>query len=279
MIRNIIFCITILGLLSCNQKPEKFTRLEQLSDQPLAVITGTAADVVAREKFPDAVKQNFYSTTDAAYNVKTGKSAAFLFDRAVLRNIVKKYPKLTLIEEPVDTAEIAIAFNKSRLVLMEKVNTVLEKFKDDGTIQKMKAKWISPVYQKIPRLPEINPNAKVFSTSAFSGLQVIQDSAMSHSTKDREFLKIGVCAEYPPMMYVYNTQITGFDMELAIRIANMLGKEIKIIDMSFDSLILSLQAEKIDFAISKFEITNERKNFVNFSEPYLKTPLSALVKK
>lgn len=279
MIRDILLCIALLGVSSCNQKTEKFTHLEQLEKQDLAVITGTAADVIARERFPDAVKQNFYSTTDAAYNVKTGKSAAFLFDRAVLHNIVKKYPELTLIEEPLDTAEIAVAFNKSRLVLMEKVNIILERLITDGTIQQMKAKWINSDHQEAPRLPEIKSYKKVFSTSAFSGLKVVQDSARSHSTKKREVLKIGVCADYPPMMYVYNTQISGFDMELAIRIANMLGKDIEIINMGFDSLILSLQAEKIDFAISKFEITNERKNFVIFSDPYLKTPITALVKK
>jgi ABC-type amino acid transport substrate-binding protein len=54
---------------------------------------------------------------------------------------------------------------------------------------------------------------------------------------------------------VYNNRITVFDMELAIHTGNILGRKIQIVDMSFDSLILSWQAEKIDFAISYFDLS------------------------
>jgi polar amino acid transport system substrate-binding protein len=68
-------------------------------------------------------------------------------------------------------------------------------------------------------------------------------------------------------------------MELLIKIADILGQDFEVVDMSFDSLILSLHSEKIDFAISNFDITEQRKKFVNFSEPYLIQDIVALVKK
>lgn len=274
----ILFLFVFTGLTSCDRSSEKYTRLSQLKGEPIAVITGTAADVACREYFPDAEKQNFYATTDAAFNVKIGKAAAFVFDKAVLQNIADSYPELTLIDEPVAEAEIAIAFNKSQIVLLEQINVALEKLKSDGTLKTMKEKWIDPGFQEVPALPDSQTRSKVFTTSPYSELIRLPDTASTMSDDDN-VLKVGVCAQFPPMMFVSNNQITGFDMELAIRIGNLLGKKIQIVDMSFDSLILSLQAQKIDFAISNFDITEERKRFVNFSDPYFVQDISALVRK
>lgn len=280
MKKTVILLIVMLSFAACNQKEERYTRLYQLKGKQLAVITGTAADVVSGKHFPDAERQNFYSTTDAAYNVKIGKSAAFIFDKVVLDNIVKKYPaELTLIEEPVAKAEIAVAFHKERMVLLEKVNVALEQLRADGTLQAMKERWINPGYTEVPQLPRRFSHYKSYTTSPYSDYQSL--SAPPHDATDAEGdkLKVGVCAQFEPMMFVSNTQITGFDMELLMRIASILGKEIEVIDMSFDSLILSLHSEKIDFAISNFDITEQRKKFVSFSDPYLVQDISALVKK
>ncbi len=276
---NVLFLLLMMSLVSCDHTAEKYTRLEQLKGKPLAVITGTAADVVSREYFPDAEKQNFYSTTDAAYNVKIGKAAAFLFDKAVLSNIVKTYPELTLIEEPVAQARIAIAFNKQRIVMLEEVNAALEKLRTDGTLRAMKKNWLYQDSNHVPALPEPKSGSRVLSTSPFNEFERVADSLSETQSDESDILRIGVCAQFPPMMFVYNNRITGFDMDLAIRIGNILGKKIQIIDMSFDSLILSLEAEKIDFAISNFDITEERKKFVNFSDHYLVQDISALVLK
>ncbi len=278
-VKKVLFLLLMMSLFSCERAPEKYTRLEQLEGKPLAVITGTAADVVSREAFPDAEKQNFYSTTDAAYNVKIGKAAAFLFDKAVLSNIVKTYPELTLIDEPVAQARIAIAFNKQRIVMLEEVNTALEKLRSDGTLKTMEKKWLYQDNHQYPALPESEPGNRILSTSPFSEFEQVTDSIPGQQPDDKDVLRIGVCAQFPPMMFVYNNRITGYDMELAIRIGNILGKEIQVIDMSFDSLILSLQAEKIDFAISNFDITEERRKFVNFSDHYLEQDITALVLK
>ncbi|MDZ7776992.1 MAG: transporter substrate-binding domain-containing protein [Bacteroidales bacterium] len=278
MKRNILLLVIIIFFSACNQDSEKITRLFQLKDRSVAVITGTAADVAARKYFPDAEKQNFYATTDAAYNVKIGKSDAFIFDKVVLDNIIQKYPELTLIAEPVAKAEIAIAFNKERIVLLEKVNVALEQLQKQGTMEAMKARWIEPGYEQVPELPQKSATGKRYTTSPFSDYHKAHPSSMKKSGKG-SVLRVGVCAQFEPMMFVSNNKITGFDMELLIRIADILGQDFEVVDMSFDSLILSLHSEKIDFAISNFDITEQRKKFVSFSEPYLTQDIVALVRK
>jgi len=274
--------LTLVGLMvllaACSQKEEKITRLWQLEGRSLMVLTGTAADIAARKNFPAAEIMDVYSTTDAAYNVKLGKADAFIFDEVVLKNIVRKYPaSLTIVEEPVAKAEIAVAFNKERTVLMERVNSSLEKLRKNGILAQMKQKWIHSNYKAVPELPKLNEGGDIDTVWVKNGYYYQLSSTEGRQTESA--LKVGICAQFEPMMFVYKNQFTGFDMELALRLGKMLGKKIEVVDMSFDSLILSLQSGKVDFAISNFEITPQRKEFVNFSDPYLEQDISALVRR
>jgi len=57
------------------------------------------------------------------------------------------------------------------------------------------------------------------------------------------------------------------------------GKKIEIIDMAFEGLIPALQSGKIDFALSNFNVTEERKKLINYSIPYIDNEISALVRR
>lgn len=64
-------------------------------------------------------------------------------------------------------------------------------------------------------------------------------------------LVIGTSPDYPPYESIdKNGNIVGFDIDLAIAIANQIGREVIIKQMAFDSLILALEHEKIDIIIS-----------------------------
>jgi len=274
-----LILILFIGISCSQQKDERITKLSQLKNKRISILTGTAGDIASRKRFPDAQFIDFYATTDAAYNVKIGKSEAFVFDEVVLRNIAGKYPGLTLIDEPVASVDIAVAFPHERIVLLEKVNNVIRQMRKKGTLQAMKQKWIDSEYQKVPDLPdwefEFTEDTTVWVRNGFYYNTLPEMSADSVENA----LKVGISAQFEPMMFVSNNKFTGFDMELALRIGKLLNRKIEFVDGSFDSLILSLQAEKIDFAISNFEITEPRKEFMSFSEPYLVQDISALVKK
>lgn len=274
-----LILILFIGVSCSQQKNERITKLSQMKDKRISILTGTAGDIVSRERFPDAQLIDFYATTDAAYNVKIGKSEAFIFDKVVLKNIDRKYPDLRLIDEPVASVDIAVALPKGRIVLLEKINDAINQLKKDGTLQAMKQKWIDSEYQVAPDLPdwklEFSEDTTVWVRNGF----YVNTTSEMRPDSVVNTLKVGISAQFEPMMFVSNNKFTGFDMELALRIGKLLNRKIEFIDGSFDSLILSLQAEKIDFAISNFEITEPRKEFVSFSDPYLVQDISALVKK
>lgn len=82
-------------------------------------------------------------------------------------------------------------------------------------------------------------------------------------------LVMGTNAEFAPFEFVNdNNEYDGFDVDLAKEIATILGMELKIEDMAFDGLIPALQAERIDMVVAAMTIRDDRKEKVNFTEPY-----------
>ncbi len=78
-------------------------------------------------------------------------------------------------------------------------------------------------------------------------------------------------ANFPPFEYFSGSDIVGVDIEIAQRIADDLGVELKIENADFDGIVASLAAGKCDIAISGMTITEERKKEVDFSIPYIKS--------
>ncbi len=85
-------------------------------------------------------------------------------------------------------------------------------------------------------------------------------------------------ATFPPMEYVDNQKMTGFDIELVDAIGAKLDRKVQWTNVDFKGLIPSLVAGRADIAVSAIYITPERQQVVNFTQPYLSGGLVVLVK-
>ncbi|MBQ6575816.1 MAG: basic amino acid ABC transporter substrate-binding protein [Lachnospiraceae bacterium] len=85
-------------------------------------------------------------------------------------------------------------------------------------------------------------------------------------------------AAFPPYEYVEGSEITGIDPEIAKLIADDLGKELVIEDMAFDSIIAAVQSGKADIAMAGMTVTEDRKQNINFSDPYTEAAQVIVVK-
>lgn len=100
--------------------------------------------------------------------------------------------------------------------------------------------------------------------------------------KENGKVVVGLSADYAP--YEYHAlidgkdEIVGFDVDIARSIASDLGVELKIEEMSFDSLIEGLKQGKVDMVISGMTPKEERKKVVDFSDIYYKADQAILVK-
>ena len=123
----------------------------------------------------------------------------------------------------------------------------------------------------------------IFGLAACSGGKQESAASTMQKIKDKGELVVGTSADYPP--YEFHKEINGvdtivgFDMSIAQAIADDLGVELKVVDMSFDNLIMSLVNGEFDMVIAGMTSTEEREKIVNFTEAYLKSKILLLMRK
>ncbi|MDP3371388.1 MAG: ABC transporter substrate-binding protein [Candidatus Paracaedibacteraceae bacterium] len=83
-----------------------------------------------------------------------------------------------------------------------------------------------------------------------------------------EPIVVATSADYPPFEFYKNGEMVGFEIDLIKAIAFELKREVKFQDLPFDSIIGSLQAKRVDLAISAISATEERAKVVDFSTHY-----------
>lgn len=92
--------------------------------------------------------------------------------------------------------------------------------------------------------------------------------------KEAGVLVMGTSADYPPNEFHTEVDgkdtIVGFDVAIAQYIADDLGVELKVVDMSFDNLCINLAKGDFDIVIAGMASTEERLKSVDFSDPYFK---------
>ncbi|MBO7126373.1 amino acid ABC transporter substrate-binding protein [bacterium] len=115
--------------------------------------------------------------------------------------------------------------------------------------------------------------ATCFMMAAFIGCSSTNDSSNAGSAeiKTVESGKLTWATSIPFDFYEFfeNDSLKGFDVEIAVAIANKLGLKQQYDSMDFDSIIPSVANGKADIGLSALNITESRKELVNFSIPYL----------
>ena len=86
-------------------------------------------------------------------------------------------------------------------------------------------------------------------------------------------LKMVTEATFPPYEFLRGRQIVGVDVELGKAIAAKSAKLFKVESVNFDAIMPSLVSGKADFAAAGLTITEDRRQSVDFSIPYMKTGL------
>ncbi|MDF2615124.1 MAG: fliY1 [Clostridia bacterium] len=96
-----------------------------------------------------------------------------------------------------------------------------------------------------------------------------QDTS-SKSTLDKDTWIVGLDDSFAPMGFKdENGEIVGFDVDLAKALGEKLEKEITFQPINWDMKESELKSGNIDFIWNGYTITDERKEQVSFSKPYL----------
>jgi len=110
------------------------------------------------------------------------------------------------------------------------------------------------------------------------------------SAESDQFI-VGMEAGYPPFNWTQNDDSDGavkidgadgyaggYDVQMAKKVADGLGKELVIVKTEWDGLVPALISSKIDAIIAGMSPTEDRKEAIDFSDSYYTTELVIVVK-
>ena len=95
----------------------------------------------------------------------------------------------------------------------------------------------------------------------------------NNNSNDSKTLIMGTSADYAPFEFMYKgkdgtMQYGGIDVSVGQYIAESMGKELKVENMSFDYLLPSLVKGNFDIVIAAMEADGDRLKSADFSDPY-----------
>ena len=150
--------------------------------------------------------------------------------------------KVKVVDIELSSEEYAFGVDKKQPELKEKCNELLKEMKSNGELEKISNHFFG------------------------DGEPVAVTSAKQDNSKDQ--LVVATNAEFAPFEYKEGDKFYGIDMEIAKLLADKLGKELVIVDMAFDAVLLSVQQQKADIGMAGLTVTEERAKQVDFSDPY-----------
>lgn len=123
------------------------------------------------------------------------------------------------------------------------------------------------------------------------GSGATDDSSTADGSADSETFVVGMEAGYPPFNWTQNDDsngavkidgadgyANGYDVQMAQKVADGLGKELAIVKTEWDGLVPALVSSKIDAIVAGMSPTEERKEAIDFSDSYYTTELVIVVK-
>lgn len=150
--------------------------------------------------------------------------------------------KVKVVDIELSSEEYAFGVDKKQPELKEKCNELLKEMKSSGELEEISNHFFG------------------------DGEPVAVTSAKQDNSKDQ--LVVATNAEFAPFEYKEGDKFYGIDMEIAKLLADKLGKELVIVDMAFDAVLLSVQQQKADIGMAGLTVTEERAKQVDFSDSY-----------
>ena len=220
--------------------------LTQFNSATLGVVTGSLYGGYSREQFPNAAIKEFNTFADVLVALKQGKVDGIMLDKPNFNSVARTDKSLACVTVPAYSVEIGFGFQKNDggNELRAQMNALLTKLTTEGKTDELIEKWYGETEpaESIP-LDELSSNSKT--------------------------LNVAIDTTRKPFVYMYEGKPVGFEIEVLYMFCKEYGYNVKISDISFASGLAGLASEKYDLVCGGLYMTAERKESVNFSDPYM----------
>lgn len=231
----------------------------------VGVQSGTTGEDWAKENLePNGVEVVPYDDILLAFSaLQAGDVDGVINDLPISQDVVKDEARGLKIVEEIKTDETyGFAFSKENTALRDAINWGLAQVIESGDYDTIYEKWFG---DKPLSMPEATSNA--------------QKPAGTIPTLTAGKIIVGSDTAFPPFENVEGGQTVGFDVDLVNAIAKQIGMTAEFKSYKFDALITGVQAAtEFDMVASAMTITDERKQSIDFSDPYINSNQSLAVK-
>lgn len=88
--------------------------------------------------------------------------------------------------------------------------------------------------------------------------------------QEKGVITVGNAPDYPPFESIDDKgERIGFDIDLIQAMAKQLNLKVEFVTLGFEVIVTAVQSGQVDLGVSGLSITEERKQFVNFTDPYM----------
>ena len=243
----LILCVFILMLTGCtNTLPASDVHnVDDLSGKKIGVQIGTTGDIYATDYEGDdagTVIERYNKGADAISSLKNGKVDCVIIDEQPAIAFVNKNSDLSILDEEFVIEDYAICISKQNTELTRDINEALAKLRENGTLDKIINNYIAD---------------EEYNYTSPEGLDYSNGTIIMATN-----------ATFPPYEYYEDGKIVGIDADLMQAIADILNKQLTIIDIDFDAIITAVQGGKADVGVSGMTVTEDRKKNIDFSDTY-----------
>ena len=237
-----------LTVLAADTESEKKPTLADFETASIGILTGSSYDPMVKERFPEAEQVYYSTTTDMILSTEQGKIDGFICDSPYYAAALWEGANLDAVEEPVDQTPAAFAFSKSDADsrLAAQMNEFILASEENGLLEDLEEKWLNEEEPPIEEHPDYE------NLSGGNGT-----------------ITVAVDVESKPLVYLKDNRFTGYEIEFLVLFAEEYGYQLDLRNVSFNSILPGIHADKYDMGAAGFTITEERKESVTFSESYL----------
>lgn len=241
--------ILLLFLLTACDAQEKsslpiYRSIDDLKGKKTATMTGCFQEAIIEKEYPEVEVMRIDQPADIVQALMAKRCEAIVLDDFLFSYYSQATNGITTLEQPFITAEMGVCFGKGKNVeLREQFNAFLKEIKADGTYDEIYDRWIYHAAEA--EMPDID------------------------LPENSEPIRIITNYSTPPLVFIKEGRLLGFDVEIATRFAASIGRNIVWSDINFSAMIPALASGTHDMIIAGVNITPQRQVSIDFSDPYL----------
>lgn len=244
---------TSISLVCLDDGKNVYTSPYELSDKKMGCMSGSIFDRVIENKLNNHNIVYFNSKSELIMGLQKKKIEGYLADKPVAMLFCEENKDITYIDEPLDYVDYGVCFSPNASNIREEFNEYLNTITANGTIEQLREKWFK----------EDSVN------------ETIDDIVL---TGENGVIRACSTPDGAPFSFIRNNSYEGYEVELLMMFSKEYGYKLQIDNIPFDAMISAIASNKYDVAFNGINITDERKQNVDFSNPTYTSSVVAVVR-